>query len=70
MHPHSNRQTDDTNVLESKCMVMIDFVNKLSLEVKQAEQERANISKRLDVVEDYINDIMKNVAQLWIKSNS
>ena len=49
---------------------MIDFVNKLSLEVKQAEQERANISKRLDVVEDYINDIMKNVAQLWIKSNS
>ena len=51
-------------------MAMIDFVNKLSLEVKQAEQERANISKRLDVVEDYINDIMKNVAQLWIKSNS
>ena len=70
MHPRSNHRTDDTKVLKSKCMAMIDFVNKLSLEVKQAEQERANISKRLDVVEDYINDIMKNVAQLWIKSNS
>ena len=69
MHPHSNRQTDNTGVLKSKYTAMIELVNKLSLEIRQAEQERTIIMSRLDLLEDTINDIMKNIGQLWIKSN-
>ena len=70
MHPNSNHHTDDTEVLKSECMVMIDTINKLSLAVRQAEQERTSIIRRLDIVQDYINEILKNIGQLWIKNNT